>query len=64
MSVLSTRDAAQKLQVSPDTVLRWIKSNDLPATRIGKRGHWRIRQTDLEQFAETHGVELLKPQEK
>jgi len=60
MQVLSTWDAAEKLQVSPDTVLRLIRSRELPASRIGKRGHWRIRREDLEKFAQERGVELLQ----
>lgn len=60
MNVLSTGEVAKRLQVSPDTVLGLINSKELPASRLTKRGHWRIRQEDLEKFATERGVELVK----
>ena len=31
----SVRDVAERLNVSERTVLRWVKHDDLPASRIG-----------------------------
>lgn len=59
MRILSTWDAAKQLQVSPDTVLSLIRSKALPASRLTETGHWRIRQDDLEQYAQQRGVSLL-----
>lgn len=64
MQVMSTVDAAKKLQVSSDTVLGLIKSNQLPASRLSERGNWRIRREDLEIFAQERGIELLETEPK
>lgn len=60
MKILSTWDAARKLQVSPDTVLGLIRSKVLPASRLTETGHWRIRQEDLEDYANQRGVTLIE----
>src|SRR5674476_143611 len=43
---LSTGDAARFCSVKPDTVLKWIKSGRLAATRTAG-GHYRIDKNDL-----------------
>jgi excisionase family DNA binding protein len=48
--MLSTGKAAQLLSVTPDTVLKWIKSGRLRATRTAG-GHYRVAQNDLDQLA-------------
>lgn len=60
MKILSTWDAAKQLQVSPDTVLGLIRSGKLPASRLTETGHWRIRQDELEQYANQRGVFLIE----
>ena len=59
MMVFSTGQAARRLQVSSDTVLRLIKYGDLKAERFSEKGHWRIRLDELERFAEQRGITLL-----
>ena len=39
------------LSVSRSTVIRWIKSEQLPATRFTDKGHWKVSEADLERFA-------------
>ena len=63
MKVLSTGQAAAKLQTSHDTVLRLIQSGTLPATRLSEKGRWRIRQDDLTEYAQQHGLVLLDDDE-
>ncbi len=47
---LSTAQAAKILSVHPSTVIRYIETGELPARRIGSRGHWRIpRQAILDR---------------
>ena len=43
---LSTGEAARLCSVNPDTVLKWIRNNRLPATRTAG-GHYRIKRRDL-----------------
>lgn len=64
MKVLKTTQAADALQVSKETVLLMIQSGALPATRLRPTGHWRIRQDELERFAQQRGIELLPIKEK
>ena len=64
MKVLSTSATAKRLQCSNSTVLRLIETGDLPATRLNETGHWRIRQDDLETYAEQRGVTLLEDTEE
>ncbi len=64
MTVLSTGEAAKRLQTSHDTVLRLIRSGELSANRLTESGHWRIRQEDLEEYAKQRGISLLESEEK
>ena len=45
--MLSTGKAARRLSVTPDTVLKWIKSGRLPAVRTAG-GHYRVAESDLD----------------
>ena len=48
---LTLAQAAEYLQVSPFTVLRWIKAKKLPAKQLnGRKSPWRIKANDLEDF--------------
>lgn len=62
MKIMSTSEAARRLQVSPDTVLLLIRSSQLPASRLTETGNWRIRQDDLEQYAAKRGIDLVEPE--
>jgi excisionase family DNA binding protein len=50
--LLSLEDVAERLQVSDQSVRRWIKAGKLAAYKPGLE--WRIRTSDLEDFLETH----------
>src|SRR5829696_4890771 len=50
--LLSLEDVAERLQVSDQSVRRWIKAGKLAAYKPGLE--WRIRPSDLEDFLETH----------
>jgi len=45
--MLTTGQAAQLCSVTPDTVLKWVKGGQLPATRTAG-GHYRIRRSDVD----------------
>ena len=49
--LLSLEDVADRLQVSDQSVRRWIKAGKLAAYKPGLE--WRIRPSDLEDFLET-----------
>jgi excisionase family DNA binding protein len=47
---LSTGAAARVAGVHPTTVLRAIQRGELPAHRLGRRGHHRIDREELERW--------------
>ena len=48
IAYLSTGKAAKALSVTPDTVLKWIKSGKLDARRTAG-GHYRIHPGEIER---------------
>ncbi len=48
MVYLTVTDVAKQLQVSEDTVRRWLKSGKLVGLKFGK--DWRIDPDDLKAF--------------
>jgi excisionase family DNA binding protein len=48
---LTPQEVSDLLQVSVQTVRRWIKEEDLPAYKVGPRV-WRIRKDDLDVWLE------------
>ena len=46
--IYSANAAAERLGVSPATVVRYIKKGDIKATFLF--GQWRIRESDLKPF--------------
>jgi excisionase family DNA binding protein len=57
---LTTGQIAQILQVSPVTVLNWIRQRGLMAYRT-PGGHYRVRPIDLEAFAAQYNLPLDRP---
>lgn len=49
---VSVDEAAQALDIHRDTMLRIVRSGELPAIRVG--GRWRIKEQDLIDYIE-HG---------
>jgi excisionase family DNA binding protein len=49
VKLLTTGQAAKQCSVTPDTILKWIRSGYLPARRTAG-GHHRINSRDLEQI--------------
>ena len=54
--LLTASDVAALCQVSTKTVLRAIKSGDLRAARLGKRGAFRISPDDFEAWLSRNEV--------
>lgn len=51
-------DVATILEVNSETVRRWIRSGKLKAKAESKRGGYRIRLEDLEEFVKAHSARL------
>jgi excisionase family DNA binding protein len=46
--LLTVEDVAERLQVHPETVRRWLREGWLTGYRISRRGGWRIRPASVE----------------
>ena len=50
---LTVEQAAGELQVSIETVRRWIRGGELPALALGsRRGGYRLKPEDVDRFIE------------
>ncbi len=52
----SVRDVAERLNVSEKTVLRWVKHDNLPASRIGNQ--FRFNRAELLEWATGHKLKV------
>lgn len=48
--VFTTKEVAEKYNVSEFTVTKWIREGKLKAIRTGEKGHYRIKQEHLDEF--------------
>lgn len=49
--MLTTRQAADRLQVKLITIQRWLKSGKLRGVKVpDERGDWRIEETEIERL--------------
>ena len=49
--LLTLKETAKVLRVSERTIMRYLKSRKLKASRVGQ---WRIKQSDLNKFLEKY----------
>ena len=47
---LTVAQAAERIQVHPETVREWLRVGKLRGNLINRRAGWRVRQSDLERF--------------
>ena len=50
---LTVSDIAETLSVDVETVRRWLRSGELRGVFLGRRGGYRIRESDLNAFLES-----------
>jgi len=48
---MTVADVCNYLSVTDETVYRWIKSNDLPAHRVGKR--WMFQRIEIDVWVKS-----------
>lgn len=46
--LLTPKEVAEKLRLSEQTVLRWLRNGKLKGVKAGRL--WRIREEDLQEF--------------
>jgi excisionase family DNA binding protein len=49
---LTLADTAEVLNISVSQASALVRSGELPAIRVGSRGHWRIERSVLESYIE------------
>ncbi len=47
---LTVAQAADRLQVCPEVVRRWLPSGKLKGTRLSRRAGWRIATSEVDQL--------------
>lgn len=62
MKTLTTRQVAERLQASRDTVERLIRNGELYAERLTPRGRFRISEDSLLAYAKRQRLTLQPPQ--
>ena len=48
--MLTVQQVADRLQVAPESVRRWLRSGELGGVNLGGKGGWRVTETDLAGF--------------
>ncbi len=54
--ILSVKEAAAYCLVSPETIRRWIKKEELPAFNTRGKGVIKIRKDDLDAFVKKNNI--------
>jgi excisionase family DNA binding protein len=63
--VLTVGQAAKLLGVGPKTLSAMIRAGKVPGFRIGVRGYWRIRQSDIDNLMDSQKSQpAAKPKPK
>ena len=52
---LTVEEVAERLQVHPETVRRWLRDGKLQGTRLGRRAGWRITEAEYQRFLVDEG---------
>ncbi len=47
---LTVAQIAEYLQIDNETVRRWLRSGELPGLLIGRKGGYRVQESDLRAF--------------
>ncbi len=47
---LTVQQIAAMLQIDDETVRRWLRSGELPGLLLGRKGGYRVQESDLTAF--------------
>ncbi|MDR2442461.1 MAG: helix-turn-helix domain-containing protein [Deltaproteobacteria bacterium] len=62
--VLTVGQAAKLLGVGPKTLSAMIRAGKVPGFRIGERGYWRVRQSDIDNLMDSQKFKPAPPKRK
>ena len=57
---LTLDEVADELAVTKTQVYTMVRDGELPAIKIGKKGHWRVERTKLEEYIEARYAETAE----
>lgn len=60
--VLTPEQVAERLQVVPKTIYRWLNDGRLEGIKLGRL--WRVREDDLEAFLQAASNQARKEKRK
>jgi excisionase family DNA binding protein len=52
---VSTKDIAEHLSVTKDTIHKWIKNGTIPCSRVGKL--WKFKKSEVDAWIKSGGAE-------
>lgn len=55
--LLTVDDVAEKLQIHPETIRRWLRDGRLEGYRFSRKGGWRIRPESVTKMLEAETLE-------
>jgi excisionase family DNA binding protein len=58
--LLTPEQVAERLQLSPHTILEYLRSKRLRGVKLDR--HWRVREVDLQAFIDAHLLNGEPPQ--
>ena len=58
---MTTKEVALACDVHHHTVLRWIRSQGLPASRRGRGGPFELQPSAVLKWCDDNGVEIYNP---
>lgn len=47
---LTVDDVAERMQITPESVRRWLREKKLAGYQASRQAGWRVRPEDLERF--------------
>jgi excisionase family DNA binding protein len=53
-------EVAEELAVTKTQVYAMVRDGELPAIKIGKKGHWRVERSKLEEYIEAKYAETAE----
>jgi excisionase family DNA binding protein len=57
---LTLDEVAEELAVTKTQVYAMVRDGELPAIKIGKKGHWRVERAKLEEYIEAKYAETAE----
>jgi excisionase family DNA binding protein len=57
---ITLEDVADELAITRSQVYAMVRDGELPAIKIGKKGHWRVERARLEEYIAAKYVETAE----